>query len=82
MDIKTVMIVGAGQMGSGIAQVCAQAGYQVYLNDLREDLVEKGFEQISNNLSRQVEKGKMTESEKILVFDQLFKSQICNMHSM
>ena len=74
MDIKTVMIVGAGQMGSGIAQVCAQAGYQVYLNDLREDLVEKGFEQISNNLSRQVEKGKMTESEKILVFDQLFKS--------
>ena len=74
MDIKTVMIVGAGQMGSGIAQVCAQAGYQVYLNDLREDLVEKGFEQISKNLSRQVEKGKMTESEKILVFDQLFKS--------
>ena len=74
MDIKTVMIVGAGQMGSGIAQVCAQAGYQVYLNDLREDLVEKGFEQISNNLSRQVEKGRMTESEKILVFDQLFKS--------
>lgn len=44
------------------------------MNDLREDLVEKGFEQISNNLSRQVEKGKMTESEKILVFDQLFKS--------
>ena len=37
MDIKTVMVIGAGQMGSGIAQVCAQAGYQVYLNDLQED---------------------------------------------
>ncbi|MBS4178028.1 3-hydroxybutyryl-CoA dehydrogenase [Lederbergia citrea] len=74
MDIKTVMVIGAGQMGSGIAQVCAQAGYKVYLNDLQEKLVEKGFEQISINLSRQVDKGRMTEDEKLLVFDQLFKS--------
>ncbi|MBS4223459.1 3-hydroxybutyryl-CoA dehydrogenase [Lederbergia citrea] len=74
MDIKTVMVIGAGQMGAGIAQVCAQAGYKVYLNDLQEKLVEKGFEQISINLSRQVDKGRMTEDEKLLVFDQLFKS--------
>lgn len=74
MEIKTVMVIGAGQMGAGIAQVCAQAGYKVYLHDLRVDLVEKGLEQISKNLSRQVTKERMTEDEKILVFDQLFKS--------
>ncbi|CAM4169738.1 3-hydroxybutyryl-CoA dehydrogenase [Lederbergia lenta] len=74
MDVKTVMVVGAGQMGSGIAQVCAQAGYEVYLHDLDEELVNKGFERISKSLSRQVEKGRMTEGEKTLVFDHLFKS--------
>lgn len=74
MDVKTVMVVGAGQMGSGIAQVCAQAGYEVYLHDLDEELVNKGFERIFKSLSRQVEKGRMTEGEKTLVFDHLFKS--------
>ncbi|MGE8204983.1 3-hydroxybutyryl-CoA dehydrogenase [Heyndrickxia sp. NPDC080065] len=64
MEIQTVMVIGAGQMGSGIAQVCAQAGYKVYLNDLKEEFVEKGMGAISKNLSRQVDKGRMTEEEK------------------
>ena len=64
MEIKSVMIIGAGQMGSGIAQVCAQAGYTVYLNDLKEEFIEKGMAVISKNLTRQVDKGRMTEEEK------------------
>lgn len=62
--VEKVMVVGSGQMGSGIAQVCAQAGYQVYLNDLKREFVERGFHVINKNLSRQVEKGRMTEAEK------------------
>ncbi|GIN86474.1 3-hydroxybutyryl-CoA dehydrogenase [Heyndrickxia sporothermodurans] len=64
MKISTVMVIGAGQMGSGIAQVCAQSGYKVYLNDLNEEFVQKGLSVISKNLSRQVEKGRMSEEEK------------------
>ena len=65
------MVVGAGQMGSGIAQVCAQAGYTVYLNDLRKELVEKGLGGIQKNLGRQVEKGRMNDDEKTAVLDNL-----------
>ncbi len=64
MKIEKVMVVGAGQMGSGIAQVCAQAGYQVYLNDLKPEFVDRGISGINKNLTRQVEKGRMTEAEK------------------
>lgn len=63
MRIEKVMIVGAGQMGSGIAQVCAQGGYQVYFNDLKQDFVERGLGIINKNLSRQVEKGRISELE-------------------
>lgn len=64
MKIEKVMVIGAGQMGSGIAQVCAQAGYQVLLNDLKPELVDRGFNVINKNLTRQVEKGRLTEAEK------------------
>jgi 3-hydroxybutyryl-CoA dehydrogenase len=74
MNIKTVMIIGAGQMGSGIAQVCAQAGYKVLLNDLQEEFVEKGLGVISKNLSRQVQKERMTEDEKTGILSNLVKS--------
>lgn len=63
MDIKKVFVVGAGQMGSGIAQVCAQAGYVVKLNDLKQEFAEKGLGVIRKNLSRQVEKGRMTNEQ-------------------
>lgn len=63
MEVKKVMVIGAGQMGSGIAQVCAQAGYEVLLNDLKAEYIERGLGVIKKNLSRQVSKERMTEAE-------------------
>ena len=62
--IKKVVVVGAGQMGSGIAQVFAQAGYEVILSDITEELAQKGKERISKGLDRIVKKGKITEEQK------------------
>jgi 3-hydroxybutyryl-CoA dehydrogenase len=64
MDIKTIGVVGAGQMGSGIAQVVAQAEFRVVMNDVAESFLQKGFGTISKNLGRMVEKGKMTAEQK------------------
>ncbi|WP_067728468.1 3-hydroxybutyryl-CoA dehydrogenase [Oceanobacillus damuensis] len=64
MAIKKVMVVGAGQMGSGIAQVCAQSGFEVLLNDMNEEALQKGLHQIEKLLERNVEKGKITEEDK------------------
>src|SRR3954464_11787251 len=63
MKMEKVMVIGAGQMGSGIAQVCAGAGYHVILNDLKPELTERGKNSISNNLSRQVSKQRITAEE-------------------
>ena len=63
MSVKTIMVIGAGQMGSGIAQVCAQAGYSVLLNDLKPEFVERGLAGIKKNLNRQVDKGRMTSEQ-------------------
>ncbi|QNG60098.1 3-hydroxybutyryl-CoA dehydrogenase [Metabacillus idriensis] len=71
MGIQNVMVIGAGQMGSGIAQVCAMAGYKVYLNDLKEEFVQKGFATIDKNLQRQVDKEKMTAEQKQEVLSRL-----------
>jgi 3-hydroxybutyryl-CoA dehydrogenase len=60
MDIKTFGIVGAGQMGNGIAQVAAMSGLEVIMSDIAAELVERGLETIKKNLQRGVEKGKMT----------------------
>ena len=60
-DIKTVGIVGAGQMGSGIAHVCALAGYDVLLNDISPDQIKKGLSQIERNMVRQVSRGLITQ---------------------
>lgn len=63
MSVQTIMVIGAGQMGSGIAQVCAQAGYSVLLNDLKAEFVERGLSGIKKNLNRQVDKGRMTAEQ-------------------
>jgi len=62
--IKSVGIIGAGQMGSGIAHVCAGAGYEVYLHDISEDRVRDGLATINGNMARQVASGKMAEKER------------------
>lgn len=64
MEIKVFGVVGAGQMGSGIAQVAAQTGFEVVLNDINMDFVKRGISNIEKNLSRAVEKGKMNADEK------------------
>ncbi|MDF2857348.1 MAG: 3-hydroxybutyryl-CoA dehydrogenase, partial [Neobacillus sp.] len=78
MSVKNVMVIGAGQMGSGIAQVCAQAGFQVVLNDLKSEFVERGLGVINKNLSRVVEKGRMTAEEKQEVVDRIRPSTDLN----
>src|SRR5690348_627333 len=60
--IETVGIVGAGQMGGGIAHVSALAGYNVLLYDLSPDRIEKGIATISGNMARQVGSGKLEEN--------------------
>ena len=59
-----VMVVGAGQMGSGIAQVCAQTGYETLLNDISPEFISKGLNGIEKNLAKLVAKGKMDEGRK------------------
>ncbi|PIC80085.1 3-hydroxybutyryl-CoA dehydrogenase [Sporosarcina sp. P18a] len=74
MTIEKVFVIGAGQMGGGIAQVCAQAGYQVTLHDLNEEAYDQGFKVITKNLTRNVEKGRMTEEEKEAVLGRFTQS--------
>jgi 3-hydroxybutyryl-CoA dehydrogenase len=64
MDIKMVGVLGAGSMGNGIAQVAAQAGYQVVMRDIEDRFVENGLKAIGKFLAKSVEKGKMTEEQK------------------
>lgn len=71
MQVKKIMVVGAGQMGGGIAQVCAQAGYPVVLRDIEESFVEKGLAVIEKNLQRSVDKGRLTEEDKAAVFGRI-----------
>jgi 3-hydroxybutyryl-CoA dehydrogenase len=64
MEIKTFGVIGAGQMGSGIAQVAAASGLAVIMNDVKQEFVDKGLKTIGGILARNVEKGKMTAAEK------------------
>lgn len=64
MEIKTICVVGAGQMGAGIAQVAAEAGFKVILRDIEDKFVQKGMNIITANLERAVTKGKIDEKKK------------------
>ncbi|MFD2215159.1 3-hydroxybutyryl-CoA dehydrogenase [Metabacillus endolithicus] len=74
MNIQKIMVIGAGQMGSGIAQVCAMAGFQVILHDMKQDIAEKGLSFIQKQLQRQVEKGKLSEQDKVKTLQRLTPS--------
>ena len=63
MEIKKVCVLGAGLMGSGIAQVCAQAGYEVTMRDIEQRFIDGGMNSIKKNLSRDMEKGKITKEQ-------------------
>lgn len=85
MEVKKIMVVGAGQMGNGIAQVAAQAGYDVVLNDITMELAEKGLNNIKKILSKNVSKGKISEEEKekilskITLSDKLDPAKECDL---
>lgn len=74
MSIKKIMVIGAGQMGGGIAQVAAQAGLQVVLNDIDAGLINKRVAFIDKTLSRNVEKGRISEGEKLAILARLVPS--------
>jgi 3-hydroxybutyryl-CoA dehydrogenase len=63
LAVEKVQVVGAGQMGSGIAQIIAQAGLAVHLSDVNEGVVRKGVETVKKNLARSVEKERMSQDK-------------------
>jgi 3-hydroxybutyryl-CoA dehydrogenase len=62
--LRRIGVIGSGQMGGGIAHVCALAGYDVVVTDINDDALQRGREAIDRNLSRQVSRGKIREEEK------------------
>ena len=64
MAVRTLGVIGAGQMGAGIAQVAAQAGLEVILNDVSQDLVDRGIRGIGRQLDRMIERGRFQPDER------------------
>ena len=62
MEIQKIGVIGAGQMGNGIAHVLAMAGYNVLLNDISQEALDKGLDTVRKNMERQVSRGKMTQA--------------------
>jgi 3-hydroxybutyryl-CoA dehydrogenase len=71
MDVKVFGVVGAGQMGNGIAHVAAVSGYEVIMNDVNQAFVDRGMHTIEKNLDRAVSKGKMTADEKAQILGRI-----------
>ncbi|MDA8210696.1 MAG: 3-hydroxybutyryl-CoA dehydrogenase [Clostridia bacterium] len=71
MEFNKIMVIGAGQMGGGIAQVAAQAGINVVLNDIKEEFVQRGLGVITKNLERNVAKGRLSEEEKSAILGRI-----------
>jgi 3-hydroxybutyryl-CoA dehydrogenase len=71
MDIKTFGVVGAGQMGNGIAQVAAMSGLEVIMSDIKTEFIQQGLETIKKNLQRSVDKTKMTGKERDAVLTRI-----------
>src|SRR5687767_12486660 len=70
-NIKTIGVVGAGTMGQGIAQICAQAGYQTILFDINAPVLDKATQTTETNLSKAVERGKLSEEDKAATLERL-----------
>jgi 3-hydroxybutyryl-CoA dehydrogenase len=71
MEIKTFGVIGAGQMGNGIAQVAAMSGLDVIMNDISDEFVQRGLGTVEKILSRGVEKGKLSEDDKNAVLGRI-----------
>ncbi|WP_299680207.1 3-hydroxybutyryl-CoA dehydrogenase [uncultured Roseobacter sp.] len=75
MDIKAIGIVGAGQMGNGIAHVMSLAGYDVLLNDISEDALDAALQLMETNMARQVSRGKITEDDQAAALGRIKTTQ-------
>ncbi|MEP4473380.1 MAG: 3-hydroxyacyl-CoA dehydrogenase NAD-binding domain-containing protein, partial [Bauldia litoralis] len=71
MKVRKVGVIGAGQMGNGIAHVCALAGYEVALNDMTEERIEAGLATINGNMTRQASSGRISEADKEAALDRI-----------
>ena len=71
MEVKTFGVIGAGQMGNGIAQVAAMSGLQVIMSDIKEEFVQRGMQNITSLLSRNVDKGKMSAADRDAVLGRI-----------
>jgi 3-hydroxybutyryl-CoA dehydrogenase len=71
MQVKTVGVVGAGQMGNGIAQVAAMSGLSVIMSDITEELVQRGLTNLTKILARNVDKGKMSPEDRDAVLGRI-----------
>lgn len=71
MDIRKITVVGAGQMGSGIAQTIAQNGLTVTLYDIEQEAVNRGFSSICTSLTRLINKGRMTEEQRTILLENI-----------
>ena len=67
MEVRKVIVVGSGLMGSGIAQVCAQAGIDVFLNDVSREALDKAIKSIEWSVAKFIEKGKLIEEKEIII---------------
>jgi 3-hydroxybutyryl-CoA dehydrogenase len=74
MNIEKIMVIGAGQMGSGIAQVCAMAGFHVTLLDVKEEFVKRGYGSIEAQLQKQVKKERITSQDKDQILQRITPS--------
>ncbi|WP_053955540.1 3-hydroxybutyryl-CoA dehydrogenase [Inediibacterium massiliense] len=72
--MKKIGILGTGTMGSGIMQVFAQNGYEVYVRARRQESIDKGIKTVTKNLDKSIKKGKMTEEEKTQILDRIHTS--------
>lgn len=69
MEINKIMVIGSGTMGSGIAQVMAETGYDVILNDIKQEFLDKAIEKIAKQLDRDIQKERKTEEDKTAILE-------------
>ncbi len=71
MSVKKMLVIGAGQMGSGIAQVAASIGIEVVINDIKQEFIDSGINGIRKNLAGQIDKGKIAEGEMTAILSRI-----------
>src|SRR2546421_10625536 len=74
MSIQKITVIGAGTMGNGIAHVFAQSGFDVTLVDIKQEFLDKAIETIKGNLSRQVKKGTLSETDSSATISRIMSS--------